>query len=109
MKANKDKCHLLVSDSHKNINVCGAETNSSNLENLLTVKIDSILNFEEHISNILTKANRKINALLRVTPYMGLSMKIILMNSFFTSQFSYSSLVWMFHSRTIHKKKTVCA
>ena len=31
MKANKHNCHLLVSDSHKNINVCGAETSSSDL------------------------------------------------------------------------------
>ena len=29
----------------KNINVCGAETKSSDLENLLSVKIDSVLNF----------------------------------------------------------------
>ena len=52
MKANKDKCYLLAGGSHKTINVCGAE---------LRVVIVTIY-FKEHLSNILTKANRKINA-----------------------------------------------
>ena len=40
----------------------------------------------------------------RVTPFMNLSKKKMLMNSFFKSQFSYCPLVWMCHSRTINNK-----
>ena len=39
-----------------------------------------------------------MNALSRVTPYMDLSKRCILLNAFFISQFSYCPLDWMFHS-----------
>ena len=60
--------------------------------------------FDDHISDICKKADRKISALTRVMPYMGTAKKRILMNAFFTSQFSYCSLVWMCHSRTNNNK-----
>ena len=67
MKANEDKCHLLVSARcHKTINVCGAEIKSSDLEKLLNMRIESMLNFEEHFT-----------ALSTVTPDISLSKKII--------------------------------
>ena len=62
------------------------------------------LPFDDHISDICKKADRKISALTRVMPYMGTAKKRILMNAFFTSQFSYCSLVWMCHSRTNNNK-----
>ena len=45
-----------------------------------------------------------MNTLSRVVPYMSLSRKKILMNSFFNSQFSYCRLIWMFHSRIMNNK-----
>ena len=86
------------------VNVCGAEIKSGDCEKLLGTKIDSMLNFEKHLSNILTKTNRKTKALSRVMPYTNLSKKQILKNSFFMSQSSYCPLVWMFHNRTINNK-----
>ena len=50
------------------------------------------------------KAGRKISALVRVTTYMEIAKKRILMKAFFTSQFSYCPLVWMCHSRTNNNK-----
>ena len=53
MKTNKDKYHLLASDTcYKAINVCGVEIKSSDYEKLIIVKIDSMLNFKEHLSNM---------------------------------------------------------
>ena len=63
------------------------------------LKFDKKLTFDDHISDICKKAGRKISALARVTPYMGVVKKRILMNAFFTLQFSYGLLVWMCHSR----------
>ena len=60
---------------HEIINVCGAEIQSSDCEKLLGVKIESILNFKEHLSNILTKATHKISPLSRVTLYISVSKK----------------------------------
>ena len=42
--------------------------------------------------------------LSRITPYMNLTKRKLLMNSFFTSQFNYCPLVWMCHNRTINNK-----
>ena len=42
--------------------------------------------------------------LSRITPYMNLTKRKLLMNSFFTSQFNYFPLVWMCHNRTINNQ-----
>ena len=73
------------------------------MRKLLGIKVDSRLNFSEHLDGIIKKASRKINALSRITPFMNVSKRRNLMNSFFTSQFNYCPLVSMFHSRSINK------
>ena len=80
------------------------EIKNTNREKLLGVKVDSRLNFNEHLDGIIKKASRKSNALSRITLFMNISKRCILMNSFFISQFSYCPLVWMFHSRSINNK-----
>ena len=51
-----------------------------------------------------TIVGQKLNALSRITPYMDLSKRCLLLNAFFISQFSYCPLVWMFHSRGKNNK-----
>ena len=70
----------------------------SDCEKILGVKIDYKLNFDEHVKTLCSKANNKLTALARTTPYMSVEKKKILMNSFFNAQFNYCSLVWMLHS-----------
>ena len=62
------------------------------------------MKFDKHIENICQKANRKLNALARVTNYMELPKKCILMNAFFKAHFNYCPIVWMFHSRSLNNK-----
>ena len=66
---------------------------NSDCENLLVVKIGVNLNFNDHISDLCNRANRKIYVLVRVTPFMRLSKRKLLMNAFITSQFSYFPLI----------------
>ena len=107
MKANHNKCHLLVSGKNKvTINASGFKIKNTECEKLLRIKVDCGLKFENYLDGVIKKASNKINALSRVTPFMNLSKKKMLMNSFFKSQFSYCPLVWMCHSRTINNKKT---
>ena len=73
-------------------------------EKLLGVTVDANLNSNCHIENILKKACKKVHVLARITPYMSIPKRKLLMNSFFTSQFNYCSLTWMCHSRTINNK-----
>ena len=80
------------------------EIKNTNCEKLLGIKVDSRLNFNEHLDGIIKKASRKINALSRIIPFMNISKRRILMNSFFNSQFNYCPLVWMFDSRSINNK-----
>ena len=73
-------------------------------EKLLGVTVDANLNSNCHIENILKKACKKVHVLARITPYMSIPKRKLLMNSFLTSQFNYCSLTWMCHSRTINNK-----
>ena len=105
MKANKDKCHLIVSSNeHVSMKLDNIEIENSNCERLLGVKIDSKLNFKEHLDGIIKKASRKINALSCIAPYMNIGKQRLLMNSFFASQFNYCPLVWMCHHRSVNNK-----
>ena len=77
---------------------------NSDCEKLLGVKIDNKLTFSCHVSDMFKKANRKINALPRIAPFININNKRILMNSIFRLQFNYCPLIWMCHNRTNMKK-----
>ena len=109
MKANKDKCHQIVSSNeHVSMKLDNIEIENSNCERLLEVKIDLKLNFKEHLDGIIKKASRKINALSRIASYMNIEKRRLLMNSFFASQFNYCPLVWMCHHRSVNNKINRC-
>ena len=85
MKANINKCHLLVNKKDEVILKLGkTEIRNREYEKLLGINVDTKLNFNEHLNDIISKASHKVNALSRVVPYMNLSKKKILMNSFLT-------------------------
>ena len=91
-------------NKHLNMKVCDYTIGNSQCEKLLGVKIDVNLNFNEHISDLCKKASRKISALARIAPFMSIEKRKVVMNAFFTTQFSYFPLVWMCHSRTNNSK-----
>ena len=94
MNANKDKCHLVISNNEKvSMKIDNIELENSSSEKLLSIIIDSKLNFKEHLERLIKKASRKVNVLSRITPYMNLTKRKLLMNSFFTSQFNYCRLL----------------
>ena len=62
------------------------------------------LNFNEHLEGIIKKASSKGSALSSISPFMDLTKRRLLMNSFFSSQFSCCPLIWMCHSRTVNSK-----
>ena len=59
---------------------------SSSSEELLGVLIDSELTFHDHITRLCSKANQKLSALDRVSKYVTLSKRRLLMSSYITSQ-----------------------
>ena len=84
MKANPDKCHLLVS-KNENVEANINENRISNIrfEKLLGVTFDNQLNFNHHISKICKTASNTLNTLARVSNYINENKKRILFNSYF--------------------------
>ena len=69
MKANHDKCHLLMSTlTSIFIKVKDCIIKNSDSEKLLGVTVDANLNFSCHFGNILKKASKKVHVLARITP-----------------------------------------
>ena len=84
LKSNVDKFRFFVSPSQEvSLNVNNFKIKSSDREKLLGVKFDSKLRFDQHITNLCRRTSRKIHALARATPFMDLSKRRLLMNSFF--------------------------
>ena len=106
MKANDDKCHLLLSspDDSSLIQIENSTIKCSKVKKLLEVYIDYKLKFDIHVETICKKAHRKLSALSRITNYMELPKRRILMNAFFKAQFNYCPIIWMFHSRCLNNK-----
>ena len=76
MKANADKCHMLLSTSNElTVKINEIQIKNSQLEKLLEITIDNNLKFEDHINNICRKASGKISALSRIAPYMDFPKK----------------------------------
>ena len=94
MKINADKCYLLISINNTvKIKIGDFDITNSNSEKLLGIKFDHKLLFDDHISELRKKANRKTNLLSRVPSYRNIAKRLILMNVLFKSQFSYCLLV----------------
>ena len=99
MQGNSEKCCLILNTNEPaQMQIGKSLIESTNCEKLPGVKSDSKLSFDKHIKTICKKASSKLRALARVTPYMTIKKENVLMNSFFSSQFNYCPLVWMYHS-----------
>ena len=70
--------------------------NKSNAVELLGITIDSILTFNEHISNLCSNASYKLYALRRIRKYVTQDQAKLLYNAFINSQFSHVPIIWMF-------------
>ena len=78
MKVNQDKCHLPISKNEDVSMYIGPfEIKITHCEKLLGIKVDSKLNFNEHLDCIIKRASRKINAISRITPLMNISKKAL--------------------------------
>ena len=74
MKANPDKCHLLINrDCKQEIEISNISIKNSKYEKLLGITIDQKMNFNMHVVDLCKKASRKMHVLSRITPYMNLS------------------------------------
>ena len=71
---------------------------------VLLTQIDAELKFDAHLKLVCKKASSKLSALARQCVILPFHKRRILMNAFFSSQFSCSPLAWMFCSRRMNSK-----
>ena len=82
LKNNVDKCHVLVTTNKPvGFKIGDYTISTSKCEKLLGVKIDVNLNFNDHISDLCKKANRKISAKSHF--FDGIKQKKIINECFF--------------------------
>ena len=105
LKANPDKCHLLVNTTGNiRINARNETISNSSNQKLLRICFNSNFRFDDHVASFCKKASQKLNVLTRVAQYMNLGQHRSVMKAFICSQFGYYPLVWMFDSRKINNR-----
>ena len=74
MKLNSDKCHLLVSGHYHEemfMKIGKDIIRESNTVKLLGVTIDKELKFDNYVTEVCSKANKKLNALSRMQSFLS--------------------------------------
>ena len=105
MKANSDKSHILLSCSEPSTALIdGSSIESNTKEILLGITTDRDLKFDEHVNNLCKKVCQKLNALVRLAPFMNVDKQRMIMKALIELEFAYCPLVWMFHSRSLNNK-----
>ena len=86
MKANPEKSHILLSNKKtEKVTINDAALTSGVEEKLLGFVLDSGLKSEKHVTGIYNKASEKIHVLSRITSYMPLKKRRLLMKMFVES------------------------
>ena len=100
MDANPDKFQFIAMDRSGpidlSISIDGNIIRSSDSMKVLGVTLDSKLNFDEHVSNICSKASAQINVLKRLSRYLNQNNRTKIYQSFITAKFTYCPAAWIF-------------
>ena len=115
MIINHDKFQAILLDKrnpdlHLNENITIDKENIKVVSNvkMLSVHIDSKLNFNLKINIIYKSASSKLNALVLLKRYLGHGERFVLVNSFIYSNFNCCPLVLMFSSkRSLNKTENL--
>ena len=65
----------------------------------LGISFDNKITMSDHIKQICKQSSNKLYALARISPYLDVPKRKILMKSFITSQFNHCPIVWMYCQR----------
>ena len=95
---------ISLTEKSVSINIEESNVTSKKEQKLLSIKFDSSLSFEGHITSLCKNASQKLYALARIANYMDLPKRKVLLKAFITPQFSYCPLIWMLHCRTLHNR-----
>ena len=113
MRASPSKFQLILfgtSLQTGSINVNGdITTKSRTTVKLIGTYLDSKLCFKEHVSNLCSKANKRVNALARVSRTLDTASKLSMVRAFILCYFNYCPLVCHFCGSECSKIWNVCS
>ena len=76
LKANPDKCHLLINtDENVTLKIKNETITNNSNQKLLGILSHNKFDFDEHVISLCRKASQKLNALARVAHYMNLAQR----------------------------------
>ena len=106
MIANDDKCHRILSSHAEDAAIQMEESTRkcSKVKKLLGIYIGYKFKFDTHVDTICKKAHKKLTTLSRITNYIELPKRRILMSAFFKAQLNYCPIIWMFRSQSLNNK-----
>ena len=107
MKLNESKCKILVCGDKEEVIIASVGISKiieSHKITLLGTHIDRELKFDDHNNNKYKAAGKKLNTLIRMCIILPFHKQMLLMKAFIESQFAYSPLVSIFHSRILNNK-----
>ena len=83
IKANPGKSHILLSNKKtEKVKIYDVVLTSSVEEKLLGITLDSELKFEKHVTDTCNEVSQKIHVLSRITSYISLKKRRLLMKTF---------------------------
>jgi hypothetical protein len=108
MEANPTKFQIMIASNSATEVVVDRTANttikSEPSVKLLGVTLDENLNFDLHISHLVSKASRQLNCLKRIAYHFDPSLKLLLYKTFILSTFNYCPAVWHLCGLTNTKK-----
>ena len=103
IKANVDKCHLILSTNEPFlINIDNEVIKSSSNKKLLRIDLNNRLGFDTRVASICNRVSNKLHALARISQYMNIHKRRMTMKAFIVSEFGYYPSVWVFHCRKLN-------
>ena len=114
---NADKFQAIIlnkkeSEAKYKLTIDNSDIESTKSVKLLGITIDDRLRFDQHMSNLCSKAAMQLNALGRLQKYMGKSEKVAIVNSFIHTNFKYCPVAWHFSTcksiRKVEKTQKCC-
>ena len=95
LKANPDKCHLLINtDENVTLKIKNETINNSSNQKLLGILFNNKFDFNNHVTSLDRKTSQKLNALPRVAHYMNSAQRRLIMNVNYESFHSLDIVRW---------------
>ena len=76
LKANLDKCHLLIStDENVTLIIKNESISNNSNQKLIIILFNDKFDFDIHVTSLCSKVSQKLNVLVRDAHYMNLAQK----------------------------------